>query len=149
MGDTDTNSEDAGDRGEDSGGTPLLGDELSTQGDLCTRPRKRRRLLRSENEVVWGESGLSRQGGGQQELLCSEGGVDVSEEETDLSDSSDESLSEDEEVGRFCNNAYRWGVAFRGDPISGWTDAQWVAYWRERGYFLTPGEPFATPFKLN
>lgn len=92
--------------------------------------------------MVRGESQLAED---VQDLTSGEDTLRAEEEALSSGDSSDESLSEEEGIIKFCRNADRWRVAFRADLEQGWTDAQWVAYWRERGYFLTPGEPFAIP----
>lgn len=125
---------------QDPGGPNSMGGELPQEGELCPRPRKRQRLLGSPNGMVREPSELAQ---GEGEGLFCEESLSSSEEEGER-DPPDESGSE-EEGGEFTNNAYRWGVAFRKAIEHPWTDAQWVAYWKQRGYFLTPGEPFPLP----
>jgi len=116
-----------------------MGDQLQEQGVLCPRPSKRRRLLGSEEQVVRAEGYLAREYDGS---LFTEEELSSSDEETSGCDSSDESGPEKEgdRLERPRRNA--WGVSFRKGSDQPWTDAQWVAYWREKGFFLTPGEPF-------
>lgn len=116
-----------------------MGEQLQEQGVLCPRPCKRRRLLGGEEHLVRAEGELA---GSDDESLFTNEELSTSDEETSGCDSSDESESEKAgaELERPRNN--RWGVAFRRAERHPWTDAQWVAYWREAGFFLTPGDPF-------
>lgn len=143
LGATRGTYEDGGDSQQDSGGLGFVGDQLSTESDLCTQPRKRRRLVGSKEPLVRGESELAEE---HSVLLITDELISSSEEETSQCDSTDESGTEEEGSDRLGRLSDRWGVAFRKASELPWTDAQWVAYWREQGYFLIPGEPFPFPF---
>lgn len=145
MGTKRTACEAFGDKDENSGGSLSLGCELSTESGVRLWEGQRRRLLGGEGEMVLGESGVSSEDEPGKGLLNSEESLSDFEEEAGICDSSDGSDAE-EEGGEFTRNAVRWGVAFRRASELPWTDAQWVAYWRGKGYFLSPGEPFAIPF---
>lgn len=130
-----------GGTGEEPGGHSLLDREPGQEGGDDDRPWKRRRLLGGEDGLVLTQEGVARE-------LPQEAGVTLTCEEEISGSSGDSDTDEDseEDGGYFSEDAGdAWGVAFRRDPSHFFTDAQWVAFWRERGYFLTPGAPFPTP----
>lgn len=134
------------DENQDCGGPGPMGGELQGQGQLCTQPSKRRRLLGGETQVVWREGELDQGLQQEPELGCTE---QLTEEEqgsdTDSADEDSEEIDTELPEGIRAIRGKPWGVAFRKASEHPWTDVQWVAYWQSRGHFLTPGAPFPCP----
>lgn len=133
-------------RGRELGG----GAEKEDGGD--DRAPKRRRLLRGESRLVRTEGEVVREVLGRadfyEDLSCTEELGELAGEEEGSADPpyAITAVEEENYERPVRSDSNRWRVAFRKGSDQPFTDAQWHAYWRQRGYFIDDSMPFPLPW---